>query len=83
MLNMLTFPHFAILLVSLLLMCLSMLVSPLDMRTACQIVRAPRATPTVLKEQNRFHLIHYQGDKKTMSQFYKIYWQQQWEIYSL
>lgn len=54
---MLTFPLFASRFVSLPLMCLSMLVSPLDMRTACQMVRAPRATPTVLKEQNTSHLI--------------------------
>lgn len=33
-----------------------MLVSPLEMRTACQIVRAPRATPTVLKEKQK-HVI--------------------------
>lgn len=46
--HVLTFPHAAIRLVSLLLMCLSMLVSPLDMRTACQNVRAPSAIPTVL-----------------------------------
>lgn len=52
---MLTFPPFAFRFVSLMLMCLSMLVSPLDMRTACQSVRAPRATPTVLKRQNTFH----------------------------
>ena len=44
-----TFPRLASLLVSLKLMCLSMLVSPLDMRTACQMVRPPRATPTVLR----------------------------------
>lgn len=31
-----------------------MLVSPLDMRTACQKVRAPRATPTVLKGATHF-----------------------------
>lgn len=61
---MLTFPRLAIRFVSLLLMCLSMLVSPLDMRTACQRVRAPRATPTVLKEQNTFHKIHCQYDKR-------------------
>lgn len=61
---MLTFPLFAIRFVSLLLMCLSMLVSPLDMRTACQIVRAPRATPTVLQEQNTFYLICCQGNKR-------------------
>lgn len=48
----LTFPRFAILLVSFLLMCLSMLVSPRDMRTACQKVSAPRATPTVLQRNN-------------------------------
>lgn len=48
----LTFPRLANRFVSLLLMCLSMLVSPLEMRTACQRVRAPRATPTVLKEPN-------------------------------
>lgn len=47
--KMLTFPRFAILFVSFLLMCLSMLVSPRDMRTACQKVSAPRATPTVLQ----------------------------------
>lgn len=48
-LKMLTFPRFAILFVSFLLMCLSMLVSPRDIRTACQRVSAPRATPTVLQ----------------------------------
>lgn len=48
-LNMPTFPRFAILFVSFLLMCLSMLVSPRDIRTACQKVSAPRATPTVLQ----------------------------------
>lgn len=52
--NTLTFPHFAIRFVSLKLTCLSMLVSPLDMRTACQVVSAPRATDTVLKEPIHF-----------------------------
>lgn len=73
--EMLTLPRFASRFVSLMLMCLSMLVSPLDMRTACQIVRAPRATPTVLIEKNTLHLICCQGDKKTttMSQFCTTY----------
>lgn len=48
-LKMLTFPRDAILFISFLLMCLSMLVSPRDIRTACQKVSAPRATPTVLQ----------------------------------
>lgn len=53
--NLPTLPMFASRSVSLLLMCFSMLVSPLDMRNACQNVRAPRATPAVLKGQSKFH----------------------------
>lgn len=60
--NTLTFPRAAIRLVSLPLMCLSMLVSPFDMRKACQKVRAPSATPTVLKDA--IHLI-YRTEKLT------------------
>lgn len=47
----------AILFVSFLLMCLSMLVSPRDMRTACQKVSAPRANPTVLQINNNDNYI--------------------------
>ena len=41
-----------------------MLVSPLVIRTACHMVRAPRATATVLIEQNTFYLIHRQDSKR-------------------
>lgn len=56
-----TFPCFVIRFASFLLICLSILVSPLDMRRPCHIVRAPMATPTVLRKQKTAHFFQCQS----------------------
>lgn len=68
-----TFPHLAIRFVSLLLICLSILVSPLEMRTACQKVKAPSATPTVLLQQRTIHFILCMDDKDNNPALIQLY----------
>lgn len=70
---MVTFPHLAIRFVSLLLICLSILVSPLEMRTACQMVKAPSATPTVLLQQSTIHFILCMDDKDSNPVLIQLY----------